>query len=222
LDNFVLEADIFQAKTDTETGNYRHGLVLREAANDFYSFTVSPRTKVWQFSRNTPSGIVTLAEGVEGSIRGLSRAESDKLTVIADGPEFDLFINGRLVATTFDEAYLDGNVGFIVQTVDETYAHSHFDRVFAWKLPDNAVPVAAMPSGFRPASGVTGPACAGSVTGDDVLESFFTYTVQEGDTLSLIANLFGLSVAEVKGANGRRIQDPNVIVVGQVLIIPEQ
>jgi len=55
-----------------------------------------------------------------------------------------------------------------------------------------------------------------------VLESFFTYTVKDGDTLSLIANLFGLTVSEVKGANGRRIQDPNVIVVGQVLIIPEQ
>ena len=60
------------------------------------------------------------------------------------------------------------------------------------------------------------------MSGDDVLESFFTYTVKEGDTLSLIANAFGLTLDEVKGANGRRIQDPNVIVVGQVLIIPQQ
>jgi LysM repeat protein len=37
----------------------------------------------------------------------------------------------------------------------------------------------------------------------------------------LIADSFGLSIDVLKGANGRRIQDPNVIVAGQVLIIPE-
>jgi len=62
--------------------------------------------------------------------------------------------------------------------------------------------------------------CAGSVSGDDLLRVYTTYTVKEGDTLSLIADQFGLTVEEIKGANGRRISDPNVIVAGQVLIIP--
>ena len=222
LENFVAEADIFQAKTETEAGNYRHGLIIREAASEFYAFTVSPRTQVWQITRNSPNGMVILAEGVDDSIRGLTRDEADKLTVIANGPELTLFINGRLVGRVYDDDYRDGNIGFIVQTVDETYAHSHFDRVFVWGLPANAVPVTAIPSGAAAPTRISRAACAGSVSGDDVLESFFSYTVKEGDTLSLIADLFGLTLVDVKGANGRRIQDPNVIVVGQVLIIPEQ
>jgi len=222
LDNLVAEADIFQAKTDTETGNYRHGLIVREAASEFYAFTVSPRTQVWQITKNSPNGLTILAEGADDSIRGLTRDESDKLTVIANGPEMALFINGRLVSRVYDDDYQDGNVGFIVQTEDETYAHSHFDRVFVWRLPANAVPVTEIPSSAAGTTRISAAACAGSVSGDDVLESFFTYTVKDGDTLSLIANFFGLTVSEVKGANGRRIQDPNVIVVGQVLIIPEQ
>lgn len=222
VDNFVAEVDTFQAKTNTETGNYRHGLIIREAASEFYAFTVSPRTQTWQITKNSPAGLVILAEGVDGSIRGLIRAESDKLTIIANGPELTLFVNGRLVGRVYDDDYRDGNVGFIVQTEDETYAHSHFDRVFVWRLPTNVTPLTEMPSGSEPATKISGAACAGSVSGDDLLESFFTYTVKEGDTLSLIANLFGLTIVDVKGANGRRIDDPNVIVVGQVLIIPEQ
>lgn len=45
-----------------------------------------------------------------------------------------------------------------------------------------------------------------------------TYTVQQGDTLSLIAQRFGTTAAAIQNANG--IQDPNQIFIGQVLVIP--
>ena len=45
-----------------------------------------------------------------------------------------------------------------------------------------------------------------------------TYTVQQGDTLSLIAQRFGTTVQAIQAANG--IEDPNEIFVGQVLVIP--
>jgi hypothetical protein len=45
-----------------------------------------------------------------------------------------------------------------------------------------------------------------------------TYTVQQGDTLSLIAQRFGTTVQAIQAANG--IADPNEIIVGQVLVIP--
>ncbi|MGH2356725.1 MAG: LysM peptidoglycan-binding domain-containing protein [Candidatus Limnocylindria bacterium] len=45
-----------------------------------------------------------------------------------------------------------------------------------------------------------------------------TYVVQQGDTLSSIAAQFGTTVQAMQQANG--ISDPNVIVVGQVLVIP--
>lgn len=45
-----------------------------------------------------------------------------------------------------------------------------------------------------------------------------TYVVQEGDTLSIVANRFGTSVAAIQRANG--LGNSDVINVGQVLVIP--
>lgn len=45
-----------------------------------------------------------------------------------------------------------------------------------------------------------------------------TYVVQQGDTLAAIAQQFGTTVAALQTANG--IDDPNEIVIGQVLVIP--
>lgn len=45
-----------------------------------------------------------------------------------------------------------------------------------------------------------------------------TYTVVAGDTLALIAQRFGTTVAALQAAND--ISDPNIINVGQVLVIP--
>ena len=45
-----------------------------------------------------------------------------------------------------------------------------------------------------------------------------TYVVQEGDTLAAIADQFGTTVAALQAANG--IEDPNEIVIGQLLVIP--
>ena len=45
-----------------------------------------------------------------------------------------------------------------------------------------------------------------------------TYTVRPGDTLSQIAAWYGVSVGSLMSANG--IRNPNIIFVGQVLILP--
>ena len=45
-----------------------------------------------------------------------------------------------------------------------------------------------------------------------------TYVVQAGDTLALIAEQFGVSVSAIQGVNG--IEDPNEILIGDVLVIP--
>jgi LysM repeat protein len=45
-----------------------------------------------------------------------------------------------------------------------------------------------------------------------------TYTVQDGDSLSAIAERFGVSPEEIAAANN--ITDPTSLAVGQVLIIP--
>ncbi|HVM25029.1 MAG TPA: LysM domain-containing protein, partial [Candidatus Limnocylindrales bacterium] len=45
-----------------------------------------------------------------------------------------------------------------------------------------------------------------------------TYVDQEGDTLAEIAQRFGTSVQALQAANG--IEDPNEILIGDVLLIP--
>jgi hypothetical protein len=220
LNDFIADVDIFKAKVETEDGDYRHGMVIREQDGEFYAFTISPISKEWQIIKNSLGGINVLSQGTEPSIRGETKDERDRLTVLANGPELSLAVNGRLVSTVYDESFREGNLGFVVQTLDQPYAHIHFDRVFVWELPSSAM-VPELPESPAASARFDAPACGGAVTGDDLLSNFFTYTVQEGDTLSAIANLFGLTLAEVKGANGRRITDPNVITVGQVLIIPE-
>jgi LysM repeat protein len=45
-----------------------------------------------------------------------------------------------------------------------------------------------------------------------------TYAVAEGDTLAAIAQRFGTTVGALQAANG--IEDPDEIVIGQVLVIP--
>jgi murein DD-endopeptidase MepM/ murein hydrolase activator NlpD len=44
------------------------------------------------------------------------------------------------------------------------------------------------------------------------------YTVQEGDTLGAIAQAYGVSIEDLMAANG--LTDPNVLGVGQTLVIP--
>lgn len=46
-----------------------------------------------------------------------------------------------------------------------------------------------------------------------------TYTVQSGDTMGIIAQNFGVSVAELAEANS--IDDPDLLSVGQTLVIPD-
>jgi LysM repeat protein len=46
------------------------------------------------------------------------------------------------------------------------------------------------------------------------------YRVRRGDTLTAIANRYGVTIAALRKANG--ITDPNVIVVGQKLVIPRR
>ena len=220
FNNFIAEVDIFTAKTDTEKGDYRHGLVVREAEGEFYAFLISPRSRAWRVVKNQLAGMDILDQGVAAAIRGEPQDARDRLTVTANGPRLSFAINGNLVSTIFDDSFREGNLGFMVQTLDEALAHIHFDRVFVWALPESAN-LPEMPELAAAGSSIVEPACKGAVTGNDLLQNFVTYTVAEGDTLSGIANSFGLSLAEVKGANGRRVTDPNVISVGQVLIIPE-
>jgi LysM repeat protein len=72
------------------------------------------------------------------------------------------------------------------------------------------------PGGATPAP--TAPPTTAPPTSTPPPSSGTRYTVQSGDTLSAIARRFGVTVQAIMAANG--LTNPNLIFVGQVLIIP--
>ncbi|MBP8000213.1 MAG: SUMF1/EgtB/PvdO family nonheme iron enzyme [Chloroflexi bacterium] len=217
--NYVAQIDTFVAATETETGNFRYGLAFRITDNRYYALVISPLTQMWQVLRSEPGGIVLLAEGAVTTLRGREAGQTDRLVVTANGAEFTLFVNGELVAQLVDDTYADGHIGFYTGTLDQPYIHIHFDTVTAWALPTNApVPTTTTTSTDYPR---TADLCSGSVSAEDTLASFFTHTVATGETLSAIADQYGLTQEAILGANGRAIGDANLIRVGQTIIIPQ-
>ena len=73
------------------------------------------------------------------------------------------------------------------------------------------------PAGDYSASGYGDAAFTGADT-PAAMPAGETYTVQVGDNLSQIAASYGVAVGQMLQANG--IQNPNIIFVGQVLVIP--
>ena len=158
-------------------------------------------------------------EGESDAIRGDAVETRDRLFVIANGPEMTFFVNGALVSRVVDDEYVNGRFGFIVDTLDETYAHIHFDSVAIWELPA----AMAAPEGVQntAVARATEPLCRGSVVAEDALVNFISHTVVEGETLSSIAAQYNVTQEDIMGANGKSIIVPSLIQTGQKLIIPQ-
>ncbi len=217
IDNFVAEAQIFIAAAGSETGDFRYGVIARQNGNDFYAFTVSPRTQTWQVHKSSNAGLALMAEGTANNISGIDQENRDRLTVIGNGAELTFFVNGELVAQLTDGAYSAGNVGFIVQTLDESYGHIHYDQMEIRPLP---TPISVLTSN-NTTYPLDSPLCQGSVSINDALDQFTMHTVISGETLNAVAQIYNVTQAEILAANGKAIDNPNVIRVGQTIIIPE-
>jgi serine/threonine-protein kinase len=133
LNDFTVETEILVASTNTPDGNFRYGLVFRQSENDnFYAFVVSPRTGIWHVLKNSAGGLETLREGSTDTLRGIAPQgftpdQSDSLRVDAQGDTFIFHINGQPIAQLVDAAYPNGEIGFFVETFEETLAHIHYD-----------------------------------------------------------------------------------------------
>ncbi len=218
MDNFMAEVQIFIASTETEAGNFRYGLILRQSDNQFYAFVVSPREQTWHIFKGLDDGLSLLAEG-SAFLRGKAVETRDRLFVIANGPEMTFFVNGSLVSRVVDADYENGRLGFIVDTLDETYAHIHFDSVRAWALPDG---LAVADGGEETAVQATDhPICRCSVVAGDTLVSFISHTVAEGESITSITQQYNVTEEAIMGANGKTLTDPNLIRPGQIIIIPQ-
>ncbi len=124
VNDFSAETDVLVDHTNTDSGKFRYGLAVRRSGDQFYGFTISPRDKTWQVVKQSSTSATVLADGADGSIQGL--AGVDVLRVDASGSNFAFHINGQVVKQITDSDYTSGEVGFVVETLDETLAHVHY------------------------------------------------------------------------------------------------
>ncbi|HRV91256.1 MAG TPA: SUMF1/EgtB/PvdO family nonheme iron enzyme [Anaerolineae bacterium] len=145
FDNASVDADLFVDFTDTEEGDFRYGLMLRrQAADKFYAFTISSRSGSWYILKETPSGRDVLAEGSVDTLTGFappgfSPNTSDNLRVDANGEDFVFYINDEPMIRIQDDAYDSGEIGFFLETFDETLAHIHYDTLTVRKVDPAAI-----------------------------------------------------------------------------------
>jgi formylglycine-generating enzyme required for sulfatase activity len=135
--NVSLDARLFVDILESENGEYRYGLLLRQVDDQqFYAFTVAPRSGTWAVLKASENGLETLESGGVELFQGDSEESANSLRVDASGSTFSFFINGRIVTTLTDGSYSNGHSGFYVETFDETRAHVHYDTFSVLKLGD--------------------------------------------------------------------------------------
>jgi hypothetical protein len=112
------------AKTAAE-GDFRYGLAFRRAGDQYYAFTISPRTKKWFFLKSSPNQLEVVSEGTDAGIHEID--VDDVLRVDAQGSQFFLHINDQLVGQVTEAAYASGEIGFYVESFDSLNTHIHFN-----------------------------------------------------------------------------------------------
>jgi hypothetical protein len=126
--DFTAELDVLTAAAKTAPeGDFRYGLAFRRSGDQYYAFTISPRTKNWSVLKSSPNGLETLAEGTDENIHELD--VDDALRVDAQGPNFLFHINDTLIAQVTDAEYTGGEIGFYVEAFDSPQTHIHFDKL---------------------------------------------------------------------------------------------
>ncbi|MBL8063880.1 MAG: SH3 domain-containing protein [Anaerolineales bacterium] len=139
VDDAIIEGKVFTVSQKTAAeGDFIYGQVFRRSGDQYYAFTISPRTKKWFVLKSSPNALAVLAEGTEESIHNLDA--EDILRVDAQGPNFSFYVNDRLVGQATDADYKSGEVGFYVQTLDAANVHIHFDSLSVKKFDSSPPP----------------------------------------------------------------------------------
>src|SRR5215211_2982164 len=124
----TLELQVLTASGKTATtGDFRYGLAFRRSGDQYYAFTISPRTKKWFALKSSPNELTVLAEGTDNNLHELD--SDDTLRVDAQGPNFLFHINDELIGEASDPDYASGEIGFYVESFDSPNTHIHFDNL---------------------------------------------------------------------------------------------
>ena len=126
LTDFTTELQVLTASAKTSPdGDFRYGLAFRRSGDQYYAFTISPRTKKWYVLKSSPNKLEVLTEGVDENIHDADT--DDTLRVDAQGSDFFFHINDQLVGHLTDADYSAGEIGFYVESFDSPNTHIHFD-----------------------------------------------------------------------------------------------
>jgi LysM repeat protein len=90
--------------------------------------------------------------------------------------------------------------------------------LFIWNRVQDSSTVIPTPTSSLPSPEETKDALSTSTTTSSIPPEPLMYTVQEGDTLGEIAQTYGVSTQDLIDAND--LANPNVLQVGQTLIVP--
>jgi hypothetical protein len=127
-DDFTVELQVLTAAAKTAPeGDFRYGLAFRRAGDQYYAFTISPRTKKWSVLKNSPNQLEVLLEGTDAGIHELD--VDDLLRVDAQGSTFSFHINNHLLGQVTDAGYATGEIGFYVEAFDSPATHIHFNNL---------------------------------------------------------------------------------------------
>jgi hypothetical protein len=149
--NFTAKTDVLVDHTGTDSGDFYYGLAIRRTEERYYAFTISPRAGKWQALKHSPDGWQVLAQGEGMSLRGLTAP--DTLQVDADGSHFTFSIDGKSVAEVEDSDYASGDVGFVVESLDESLVHIHYASLTVEELADHQTQIVSEDDFTDPNSG---------------------------------------------------------------------
>ncbi|MFK7802657.1 MAG: SUMF1/EgtB/PvdO family nonheme iron enzyme [Anaerolineae bacterium] len=127
LASFTAESDIFVEAAGGETGNFDYGLAFRRQGENYYTFSINPRTQDWFVQQVTDSEVIYLAGGNNPSILG--GQEINRLRVDANGPQIVLSLNGEPISYIENATLNEGDLGFYIRTGDEEFIHIHYDAL---------------------------------------------------------------------------------------------
>ncbi len=123
-----------------------------------------------------------------------------------------------LVATAVMASLPIARLGTAANDETATNDATTVTAIGASQSPSDAPSDSPSPS---PQASSSAPATAQPRVGTAIPGSaFLAYTVRAGDTLSRIANAFGLSVTTLYWANSISVPDPQLVKIGQIMKIP--
>lgn len=144
-DNVSVETSAFVESTDTEDGLFRYGLVFRASGGveppptpngndrpiDFYAFTVNPRANTWELLHEDELPFRAIAEGpLPDGVEAFDPSRPVTIRAEMIDVTITMWINGQEITTIDTRGFHPaGDVGFFLETFDETKAHIHFENI---------------------------------------------------------------------------------------------